>query len=142
MRDYSNRNSVWLDTQFEYLTHLPCFWCNKLLTRGRSTVDHVIPSYLDSMVEENRVVCCKQCNNERSKISSLASDLRKPNIIWGRGRITKWFAKRDEVRPLLHYYRQQIQLKLDVHMQMYCLNEINLILRLPKNYFSDKTSQK
>lgn len=142
MRNYPNRNSVWLNFQFKNITHVPCFWCEKLLLRGKATTDHIVPNYLEKGKEEgNKVVCCTKCNHERSQISTLMADLINVEV-WSKRRIAKWFTRRDVIRKLLHKYRELICVKVNQDIQSECLQEINMILRLPKNYFSDKTSRK
>lgn len=47
-----------------------CQWCNKEISRAEASTDHIIPYCLSKDNSwTNRVISCKQCNNEKdSKI--------------------------------------------------------------------------
>lgn len=56
------------DAKFAVDQH--CYWCNKKLNDGEQTADHIIElSKGGETTEDNIVVACGQCNNNRSNQS-------------------------------------------------------------------------
>lgn len=141
-RDVQNEkrhSRYWLDSQFKNSNNLPlpCFWCGTMLTRLTCTADHIVPSYMKKDIEDNLVVCCCACNNERSKISTLYSRLLTTES-WTRGSKTRWFQRRKETKQILHKFRELIEIKLSMEKQLICLEEINRILWTNPSFFKDK----
>lgn len=99
---------------------ITCFWCEKILTEKERTKDHVIPKYMKKKVSMV-VVCCGQCNMERSQLSSIAASnrVRKHKQI-SQERKLYYLA-------LITKYRKRILNKLQEIELDICLYELDIV---------------
>lgn len=129
-----------------------CFWCDQLT--DRVTKDHILSKpmrrYFTSATKEIRqklcpgkfqqkiVYCCYDCNQERSRISSLfcnLTSLRKKMSKKGslntheekrnRNMLRSFFKNKSGILHLFSKYREKISEKLEGNLKNLCLKEIN-----------------
>lgn len=53
---------------------IKCFWCGKLIRKDKITKEHLVPLNMGGKNVDNIVSACRQCNEERGKVTELYSD--------------------------------------------------------------------
>lgn len=106
-----------------------CFWCGQYLLANEITKDHVIPSYL--VGNDTRLVdCCNTCNQERGKLSGLASTYQIKNPRFRRKIIQEARNHKEQYINLMLKYKKLIKKKLYSDEQARCLAELNIVKNL------------
>lgn len=110
-----------------------CFWCNKPLTKEEKTRDHLFSKFIRKKfkTEASSTCCaCYQCNQERGRISFAFE------FIYRNGQIPN-----KKIRKLLKNidvfkFKKKIEENLTENIKIFCLLEINEILKYNEKYNS------
>lgn len=109
-----------------------CFWCGERLRQERKTKDHFISKPLKEFLKcgsEGTCVCCWECNQARSRISSLFRLLLQ--IRTGQPRHLKqqkaFLRLRKSLGSTMASFRAKIKQKLSAKVASCCLREIDEI---------------